>query len=187
MVPDQSDEALLKLFVDDDPHAFGELMKRHEDRVFAICFRVLGDRSDALDATQDAFLTLFRRAASFRGEATFSTWLFRIATNAAHDVLRKSARAPVPEDELPEPAATGTNVADTVTLRVDLRNALARLPEEYRQSVVLHDIGGVPYDEIAAITGVSLGTVKSRISRSRKRLGELLEQPTGAGASKETR
>jgi RNA polymerase sigma-70 factor, ECF subfamily len=185
LAPESSDEDLLKSFVDGDQQAFAVLMERHEDRVFAISFRLLGDRTDALDATQDAFLTLFRRAASFRGEAAFATWLYRIATNAAHDILRRGARAPVPTEEVPEQVATGTAIEDSVALRLDLREALAQLPEDYRQAVAMHDLGGVPYEEIATLTGVSLGTVKSRISRGRRRLAELLEQPAGARASKE--
>jgi RNA polymerase sigma-70 factor, ECF subfamily len=185
LVPDPGDETLLKQFVGGDQQAFAELMGRHEDMVFAICFRVLGDRTDALDATQDAFLTLFRRATSFRGEAAFTTWLYRIATNAAHDVLRKGARAPVPTEEIVDEPRASTSIEDSVALRVDLRYALAQLPEDYAQAVALHDLGGVPYDEIAAITGVSLGTVKSRISRGRRRLAEVLEQPTGPRTSKD--
>ncbi len=83
-----------------DRQAFDELMRRHEDRVFSICLRIMRHREQALDATQDAFLTVFRKAAQFRGESTFSTWLYRVAVNTCYDHLRKAKRRPA--DPLPE-------------------------------------------------------------------------------------
>ena len=162
-------------------------MQRHEERIFALALRVTGDRSDALDATQDAFIAVYRQGANFRGEAAFSTWLYRIAMNACKDLLRRKARLPRPEDEdtftgLP---ARGRSVEDSTIDRLDVTEALASLPEEYRVAVAMHDLGGVPYEEIAHATGVAIGTVKSRISRGRRRLAELLEQPRRAAASKE--
>lgn len=168
-----------------DLNAFNELMRRHEDTVYAICYRMLGDRADALDATQDTFVNVFRRAKNFRGDSAFSTWLYRVAINAGKDLLRRKARAPIPHEELPEQAATGQGFEDQMGLREDLKQALAQLPDDYREAVVMHDIGGIPYEEIAAATGSALGTVKSRISRGRRQLAKLLEQPTGADASKE--
>ncbi|HEX3326812.1 MAG TPA: sigma-70 family RNA polymerase sigma factor [Actinomycetota bacterium] len=171
------DEDLLRRFVDGDEDAFSELMRRHEDRVFAVAYRITGDRSEALDATQEAFISLFKRAKSFRGDSAFSTWLYRIGMNAAYDVIRK--RRPTVEarpDLTQELGSSGaTAMEEAAGIRSDVAGALAALPAEYREAVVMHDLGSIPYEEIATLTKVSLGTVKSRISRGRRRLAELLE------------
>ncbi|MGH2693443.1 MAG: sigma-70 family RNA polymerase sigma factor [Actinomycetota bacterium] len=179
-----ADEQLLSRFLEGDERAFELLVRRHEDLVFSLTFRMTGDRSDALEASQEAFISAFRRAGSFRGEAAFSTWLYRIAANAAHDVMRRRKRE-YPSEEVPETPAD--DPAGLVALRIDVAAALARLPEEYRDAVVLHDLGGVAYDDVARITGAKLGTVKSRISRGRRMLAELLEPTRAREPSKETR
>jgi RNA polymerase sigma-70 factor, ECF subfamily len=183
-----TDEALVEVFLKGREAAFTELVHRHEDRIFTLALKMMGNRADALDATQDTFILAFRQASKFRGESAFGTWLYRIGINACRDLLRKRKRLPDPEDELPEPDDKGygsANVEELVATRLDLKRALAELNDDYREAVCLHDLGGIPYEEIATITGVSVGTVKSRISRGRKRLGELLEQQTLPGASKE--
>lgn len=166
--------------------AFAELMRRHEDRIFSLAIRMMGDRSDALDATQETFITVFRRAESFRGESAFSTWLYRIALNTCKDLLRKRDRAPVPteESEGAETEDPSPGPDETAALRIDLARALAALPDDYREAVMLHDVGGVPYEDIATATGVAVGTVKSRISRGRRKLARLMEQRPGPAASK---
>ena len=186
---DLSDEALLDRFHNGTHAAYEVLMRRHEDRIFGLALRMTGDRSDALEATQDTFISAFRRAGSFRGDSSFGTWLYRIGINACRDVLRKRRRLPEPvadpsEHIEPIPVA---RLDDIVVDRVDLARALAELPEEYRQAVALHDLGGVPYDEIAAVAGVPIGTIKSRISRGRRRLAQSLEQRPRPEASKESR
>jgi RNA polymerase sigma-70 factor (ECF subfamily) len=181
-----ADEELLRRFVDGDESAFTELMRRHEDRVFAMTVRITGDRSDALDATQEAFISLYRRAASFRGESAFSTWLCRIALNAAYDVVRK--RRPTPEARhgaLEDTGPGSGGMEDRVGMRSDIAEALAQLPPEYREAVAMHDLADISYEDIATATGVSLGTVKSRISRGRKRLAEQLEPTYRAETSKD--
>jgi len=180
-----SDEELLGRFVEGTKDAFAVLMRRHEDRVFGIALRMTGDRGDALDATQDAFIHAFRRARSFRGDAAFGTWLYRIAINSCHDVLRRRARAPIPKEDLPE-EPTGGGDDERAAARIDLSAALALLQEDYRTAVVMHDLGGIPYEQIAHETGVSIGTVKSRISRGRRRLAALLEQTGGELPSQES-
>lgn len=181
----RSDEDLLEAFLGGNQTSFAELMRRHEDRIFALAFRMTGDRSDALDATQDAFISAFRQARSFRFDSAFGTWLYRIAMNACHDLLRKRKRNPgsehEPQDRQDERAS---RFDEQVAARLDVAGALAALPDDYREAVVLHDIGGIPYDEIARITETQIGTVKSRISRGRKRLCELLEQRDPPGESK---
>jgi RNA polymerase sigma-70 factor, ECF subfamily len=172
-----SDEDLVRRFTEGNEAAFSELVQRHEDKIFALAYRITGDRAEALDATQEAFISLFRRAGSFRGESAFATWLYRIAMNAAYDALRRrrptvEVRADLDED-LGRSAASA--MEEVAGIRSDIAGALAQLPPEYREAVVMHDLGDIPYEEIATLTKVSLGTVKSRISRGRRRLAELLE------------
>ena len=185
MAGGRSDEELLASFLGGDELCFSELMDRHEQKIFAVALKITGSRADALDATQEAFVTAFRRAEAFRGEAAFGTWLFRIAINAAKDVVRKRK----PTEELPEDGGGFAHgrVDDTVALRLDLSSALRDLPAEYREAVVMHDLGGIPYEQIAEATGVRIGTVKSRISRGRRRLAELMEPGADATSSKEQR
>lgn len=182
--PEASDELLLQRGVDGDEAAFTALMRRHEDRIFSLALRMMGSRSEALDATQETFLAAYRKGHTFEGESAFSTWLYRVAANTCKDLLRKRKRTPQPSEDLPEPQPSGApSEIDVVVTRLELRDALAALPDDYREAVVMHDLGGIPYEEIAQATGAALGTVKSRISRGRKRLAELLEQRGGAGAS----
>ncbi|MEA2447786.1 MAG: polymerase sigma-70 factor, subfamily [Actinomycetota bacterium] len=184
-VTERSDEQLLTDFLGGRQEAFDELMRRHEPRIFALAFRMTGNRADALDATQDTFVAAFRQAHSFRKDAAFGTWLFRVGINACKDFLRKRNRHPLEgADQLDNTAAPG-DVERTVTLRIDVVRALQSLPEEYREAVCMHDLGGIPYDEIARISGAPIGTIKSRISRGRRRLAELLELPTVATTSKD--
>ncbi len=145
-------------------------------------------RADALDATQDAFVAAFRRARSFRGDAAFGTWIYRIAINAAQDLLRRRGRDSLVDDEQPDVRASGPadRVEETAVARLDVARALVALAPEYREAVVMHDLGGVPYDEIAQLTGAPMGTVKSRISRGRRQLAELLEQRAAREPSNQT-
>ena len=182
---ERTDEELLEQFKRGDESAFSLLVRRHEGRIFGLAMRMMGERADALDATQDTFVAAFRRAADFRGDSSFATWLYRIGINSCKDLLRKKQRTPTPVDEIREEPANPSSVEDFVTARVDLANALAQLPEEYREAVCMHDLGGIRYEEIASLTGVNIGTVKSRISRGRRRLAELLEHPGGPPTSKE--
>lgn len=180
MDPDRSDEVLLRAFIGGDLDAFDALMKMHEDRIFALASRMTGNRHDALDATQEAFISAFRNARRFKGNSAFSTWLYRIAINACTDLLRRKQRqVPVADIETGRVPQTTT---EDIPLRMDLHQALARLSPEHREAVVMHDVGGYPYEDIAAITGVQLGTVKSRISRGRKKLAESIEQGEQGGA-----
>lgn len=187
MVHELSDAELMARVVGGDHNAFGALVTRHEDKLFSVAYRVLGNRQDALDATQDAFLSAFRQAAKFRGDSAFSTWLYRIGVNACNDLLRKKKRLILTENPEQTEVTHDPRTEDSAVSRVDLSRALASLQPEYREAVVLHDLGGVPYEEIARITATRIGTVKSRISRGRKRLAELLEQPDVARSSKARR
>jgi RNA polymerase sigma-70 factor (ECF subfamily) len=183
----RSDDELLRSFLDGNQTSFAELMRRHEDKIFALAFRMTGDRSDALDATQEAFVAAFRQAASFRFDSAFGTWLYRIGINACHDLLRKRKRWGTDElEQSDSPDATSSRFDEVVAARLDVTQALSRLPAEYREAVVMHDLGGVAYDEIARITDTPIGTVKSRISRGRRQLAELMEHPGPPTESKAT-
>lgn len=185
--PGPRDEELLESFLGGSERAFDQLVRRHEDRIFGLALRMLGERSDALDATQDAFISAFRQARTFRGDSSFSTWLYRIAINACKDLIRKRGRWGAPTEDAGVEVASPEDVEGGVARRLDLVAALGRLPDEFRDPVVMHDLGGIPYEEIARTTRTNIGTVKSRISRGRKRLAELMEHPSPPAASKDVK
>lgn len=173
---DQSDEVLVSAFVEGgDEQALEALLARHESFVFTLAYRILGNRADALDATQDVFLTVFRRAGTFKHRAAFKTWLYRLTTNACHDLARRRSRAPVPVETLP---AQGVAGEDQVA-RLEVQQALRQLPVDQRTVVVLRDLYGLSYDGIARATGNRVGTVKSRIARGRLALAGLLGPGAG--------
>lgn len=159
-----------------DRRAFEALIRLHEDRVFAICSGVIRNRDLALEATQETFITLYRKLDRFDGRAAFSTWLYRVTTNTCYDVLRRAKRnladrLPEHHDPVDRTAQDGFEAAE---LRPDLRDALASIPEEFRAAVVLSDLEGLPLAEVAAILDVPTGTVKSRVFRARRLLAETL-------------
>jgi RNA polymerase sigma-70 factor (ECF subfamily) len=178
-VSDPSDESLLAAHLRGDPSAFGVLVTRHERRIYGLCLRILGNREDAEDATQEAFLAALRKAASFRRAAAFSTWLYRIAVNAATDQARRRGRSRAttldPEDA--GVADPGVDLGEAVTAAVAVQTALTKVPEEFRVAVVLCDLYRVPYADAAQILEVPVGTVKSRVFRGRAALAACL---TGA-------
>jgi RNA polymerase sigma-70 factor, ECF subfamily len=182
-VSDPSDEALLAAHLRGDPQAFGQLVSRHERRIYGLCLRILGNREDAEDATQEAFLAALRKAASFRRAAAFSTWLYRIAVNAATDQARRRGRARLttldPEDA-GLTAAPGSDLGEAVTAAVAVQTALTQVPEEFRVAVVLCDLYRIPYADAAQILEVPVGTVKSRVFRGRLALAECLRDPPDA-------
>jgi RNA polymerase sigma-70 factor, ECF subfamily len=175
-----SDEALLAAHLRGDAGAFGELVARHERRIYGLCLRILGNREDAEDATQEAFLAALRKASSFRRAAAFSTWLYRIAVNAATDQARRRGRARLATLE-PEDAglavAPGSELGEVVASAVAVQTALTQVPEEFRVAVVLCDLYRIPYADAAQILEVPVGTVKSRVFRGRLALAEHLAGP----------
>lgn len=178
-----SDEELVRRFVAGDRAAFSALVERHERRVYNVAYRVLGRPEDAADATQEVFLTCLRKLRGFRGTSAFTTWLHRVTVNACYDALRKRAREE-PAEDLPDRAA-GADLAERAVAAVDVHRALGRVPPEFRVVLVLHDIQGVPYEDIAESLGAPLGTVKSRLHRGRVALARALrgEQPGPAEPS----
>lgn len=185
---DLEDERLMRAAQAGDLRAFNDLVARHERAVFSVCLRLLRDPGLAEDAGQDTFIRAWNAVDSFRG-GLVRPWLLRIATNRSYDVLRARARRPAQsldaelfeiEPEWTTSQAGGTehpeSFADRAELSQHLERALAALPDDQRLAIVLSDVQGYPYEEIAQIMGVATGTVKSRISRGRSRLRDLLQQ-----------
>ena len=170
------DEDLVRRAVGGEVSAFGALVERHERRVYNLALRMTGREEDARDATQDAFLTALRKLSTYRGDAAFTTWLHRVTVNACYDLLRKRRRAPALEHDagtVPEPPPEPDH-GDDVDLSVDVRRALLEVPEDYRVVMLLHDVHDLPYEEVAAIVGVPVGTVKSRLHRGRVALARIM-------------
>ena len=172
------DEDLVRRYLSGDRAAFAALVERHERRVYNLALRMTGREEDARDATQDAFLTVLRKLSSFRGEAAFTTWLHRVTVNTCYDLLRKRQRSPLLErgdDDLPalEPPPA-PDPADASSLSLDVRQALMQVPEDFRAVMILHDVHDLPQEEVAAILGVPVGTVKSRLHRGRVALARAM-------------
>lgn len=167
---------LLNRYLKGDIAAFDELVRAHEDRVMGICLRMMRDRDAALDAVQETFLTVFRKADRYQAKAAFSTWLYRVAVNTCYDQLRKAKRRraePLPETTDPADPRSG-DLIEAVELRPDIERALQRVPSDFRAAVVLVDLEGLALEQAAQILDVPIGTVKSRVFRGRKILAESL-------------
>jgi len=174
------DELLVRRAQRGDRWAFEALVERHQQRLFTLAARVLGSREDAADAVQEALLRAWLALPKFRRDARFSTWLYRICLNAAHDVRAKRRIQPV--EEPPEPTDPRDRFAER-ELSGELQRALDALDETYRVAVVLSDVLGCSYAEIAELTEVAEGTVKSRIFRGRSELARMLGTPGGQAES----
>jgi RNA polymerase sigma-70 factor, ECF subfamily len=170
---EESDNDLATRASAGDRAALEFLLDRHADRIHAVCRRILGDPEDALDATQEAMIAVARGIAHFDRRSAFSTWLYRVATNAALDEGRRKARRPRPV-EPPAEAVVTPSPEDAVGARLDVDAALGALPDEFRVAVVLRDLCDLDYAEIADVLGVPAGTVRSRIARGRAALAEAL-------------
>jgi len=189
----RDDLRLVEAAVAGDHLALEDLLRRHHDRLYGLCRRMAGNDADGQDACQEALIAVVRGLSRFDGRSSFSTWTYRVATNACLDELRRRSRRPepgLPPQELHSgtgpgrPVGSGYSVAGdhaeavVVTLEVDA--ALARLPADFRAAVVLRDLCDLPYDEIGEVLGIPLGTVRSRIARGRAALVPLLSG-TGTG------
>lgn len=170
------DLELLDEFLAGNQAAFDELMRIHEDRVFAIALRMMRNREAALDATQETFLTLYRKADRFHRRAAFSTWLYRVAINTCYDALRRQKR------KAADPLPKGIDPADKSSedefrgaeLRPDIARALMSLPDDFRAAVVLSDFEGNSLEAVSEILEIPIGTVKSRLFRGRRILADTL-------------
>ncbi|GAB2998233.1 RNA polymerase sigma factor SigM [Actinosynnema sp. NPDC050801] len=171
-----SDADLIAAHAAGDPHAFSELVRRHRDRMWAVALRTLRDPEEAADALQEAFISAFRAAASFRAESQVTTWLHRIVVNACLDRMRRRQTrptVPLPEAGPGEPVAPRDAMAERET-RLVVQAALNELPEEQRAPIVLVDVEGYSVAETAQLLGIAEGTVKSRCARGRAKLAKVL-------------
>jgi len=174
------DAELLARVLEGDHDAFDQIMRNHEDRVFSVCLRIMGNREHALDATQETFLTAFRKASQFKGNAALGTWIYRIAVNTCYDHLRKQKRRradPMP-DRLDPADHSAEDAVESAGLRPEIERALAAISPEFRSAVVLSDIEGMSLPEVAEVLGVPVGTVKSRVFRGRRLLATELGNQT---------
>lgn len=178
-----SDEALAAAANAGDRGALEVLLARHLNRVHAICRRVTGHPEDALDATQEALIAVTRGLHRYDGRSLFTTWLYRVATNAALDELRRRKRRPEPAELVEDRPRGGVGagsapVESAVAARLDVDSALAGLSPDFRAAVVLRDLCDMDYSEIAEVLDVPIGTVRSRIARGRAAIADQLREPT---------
>lgn len=177
------DRSLLAAHCAGDPDAFGELFRRHKDRMWAVALRTTRDPELAADAVQDGFISAFRRAESFRGDAQVTTWLHRIIVNACLDRLRRIK----PTSELPEYELADRHDAHASTVvRLDVQEALGKIPEGQRLALTLVDMQGLSVAEAAQVLEVAEGIIKSRCARGRTALAELLRDRHGDGYAPST-
>lgn len=175
------DSTLIQAAQRGDRQALDQLLRNHQSRIHAICRRIAGNDADALDATQEALIAVVKGLPRFDGRSKFSTWIYRIATNACIDELRRRQRQPTPglpeheqADPTPMAASTPRDPAETVTARIDVDRGLEQLPQEFRAAVVLRDVAGLNYNEIAEVLDIAPGTVHSRIARGRRQLIDVM-------------
>ena len=169
-----------------DAAAFEHLFQLHSRRVYALCLRMVGNPADAEDLAQEAFLQLFRKIATFRGESAFSTWLHRMTVNVVLMRLRKKTLPTDSLEESLEPDSENTGPKRDVGAldlrlsgavdRVNLERSIEKLPPGYRMVFILHDVQGYEHNEIAGIMGCSVGNSKSQLHKARTRLRELLQE-----------
>lgn len=178
---EMTDQDLLASHVAGDKDAFGELVRRHRDRLWAVALRTLGEREEAADAVQDALVSAYRAAHTFRGQSAVTTWLHRITVNACLDRARKAASrktSPIDDTErleqLLEPHESAAAPVERGDLHREVIEALGTLPHDQRAALVLVDMQGYPVAEAARVLEIPTGTVKSRCARGRARLQPLL-------------
>jgi RNA polymerase sigma-70 factor (ECF subfamily) len=165
-----------------DREAMDTLLRAHYDRIFAVCRRITGNEADAADAAQEALMAVVRGLSKFDGRSSFSTWVYRIATNASLDELRRRRRRPVLADTSDMPIDHDPHLADPdgergidrVADREQLGQALRQVPEDFRVPLVLRDVADLDYAEIADTLDIPVGTVKSRIARGRAALAQIV-------------
>ena len=187
----EEDTALVRAFQVGDRAAFDKLVLKHKDNLFNTVYRFLGDYQEANDCAQETFIKVFKSLKKFRFESAFSTWLYRIAMNTCKNRLKSSAyrwrkrTVPLenpegcsginPHAEIQDDAQSPVNELEKKDRLERIQKAINSLPEEQNRVVVLHDIQGLSYEEIADITGQKLGTIKSRLARGRLKLRNKLE------------
>lgn len=180
-VPVASDFALAQKAAKGEMSAFEELYKRHHRRVYSLCLRMTQNVSEAEDLAQEAFVQLFRKIGSFRGESAFTTWLHRLTVNQVLMHFRKRSvrdEKTTEEGETPDQAVMGTENPNRMPVvdRIALDNAIAQLPKGYRTVFVLHDVEGYEHEEIGRMLGCAVGTSKSQLHKARMKLRNLLKR-----------
>jgi RNA polymerase sigma-70 factor, ECF subfamily len=187
-----SEAAAIERAKQGDAEAFEALYNLHKRRVYSLCLRMTANTAAAEDLTQEAFLQLFRKIGTFRGESAFSTWLHRMAVNVVLMQLRKKGLPVVPleetmegEDEAPrkEPGAEDPRLAGSID-RMQLQLSIRALPPGYRMIFLLHDVEGYEHNEIAEMVGCSIGNSKSQLHKARMKLRELLKTSRAEKATK---
>ena len=167
-----------------DRGALDQLLRRHYDRMHAVCRRITGNEADAADAAQEAMIAVVRGLTRFDGRSAFGTWAYRIATNASLDELRRRRRRPQlagrETNDMPEQIDhDGGLRIDHIADRFEIDAALLELPEDFRVPVVLRDVADLDYAEIAEVLDIPIGTVKSRIARGRAQVAAAISQANG--------
>ncbi|MHB8895931.1 MAG: RNA polymerase sigma factor, partial [Candidatus Geothermincolia bacterium] len=183
--PEGGDEALVARARAGDLIALEELFNRYRNQVFSLAYRMTGNPSDAEDLCQEIFLQVMRKVGSFEGRSSFSTWLYRVAMNRSRDYLRRKKRSPEllshegdpPERHEPHIATSGGLESEAISSEAQrlVQEALMKLPVSLRAPLVLHELEGMQYHEVASLLKLPVGTVKSRIFRARIKLAEILE------------
>ena len=181
-----NEKELIRRVLDGDHTAFAEIVSLHEDKVFRLCLRMTGNREDAEDLAQEAFVKAWRGLRFYKQEAAFSTWLYRLTSNVCIDFLRQKKRRVAQsltlQDEeqtlieIPDPAPAPDEQAQTQEVRHCIAAAMGQLEEESRLVLMLRVVDELSYDEIAQITDLKVGTVKSRLARAREKLRKILLQ-----------
>lgn len=174
------EQKLISRVVKGDASAFNELLGMHEKKMYAVCLRICTNPEDAQDCLQEAMLRIYRSISSFKGQSSFSTWVYRIAMNTCLDELRKKKNKQTTSlDGLLDMGWSPSDDYDTpehhtiaAQKRSAIQNAISDLPEDMRSAIVLRDIEGFSYEEISGMLGINVGTIKSRISRGREKLRE---------------
>jgi RNA polymerase sigma-70 factor (ECF subfamily) len=187
MVGEASDGQLVAAAREGDREALDQLLRRNVDMIHAVCARITGNPADAADAAQEALIAIVRGLPRFNERSSVRTWIYRVATNACLDELRRRGRRPVATaaesfERADDEPGLDAGVAD----RLSIAEALTRIPEEFRVAVVLRDVQGMDYAQIADVLDVPLGTVRSRIARGRAALAALLGDPDGSGHGNST-
>ena len=178
-----TDAALVKRAQKGDQKAFAQLVEQEQHRLYTLAIRELGSAADAEDAVQEAMIRAWRALPRFRAESRFSTWIYRIQLNAIHDQRAKRARGSgTPLDDVAEPVDP-RDAIHASELSTALQDALNALDDTYRAAVLMSDVSGMSYSEIAAVLGIAEGTVKSRIFRGRAELARLLGTSAAAPES----
>jgi RNA polymerase sigma-70 factor (ECF subfamily) len=175
--PSPTDDELVAAAQAGDRAALDALLRRHFDLIHAVCSRIAGNPTDGADATQEALLAIVRGLPRFDRRAAARTWMYRVATNACLDELRRRRRRPSPglDDTVVDRPDPSPALDTSVTDRLTLDEAIARLPEDFRVAVVLRDVQGMDYAQIAEVLEIPIGTVRSRIARGRLALANDLD------------